>query len=105
VRAYLKFNGWLPTMAERVQHVIAEATKAGDLVKCGRHWHFGGATVEHFDGETVMAGEPPVWLPKGTGPTDKLTLAEVRGLVKVTLEEKDREAGGPELVIAKKGRS
>jgi hypothetical protein len=102
VRAYLKFNGVLPTMAERVQRVMTEYKKAGMLVKCGRHWHFGDATMEAFDVETVMAGEPPVLLPKGPGPTDKLTLADVRRLVRATLEEKDREAAGLE-GVAKKG--
>ena len=93
-------------MSGRVRHVIACMKKAGHLTKCGRYWHIGTArtgfaSVEAFDMETVIDGEPPALLPKGDGPTYKFTMSGVELYFRSVLEEKDREAAG----LAKKGRA
>lgn len=82
------------SMTKRIDHVLKRAKATGMFSKCGDHYHFGEATMERFDIETVVEGESPALLPLQDEPTDKLTLADVRGLVRATLESLDREKAG-----------
>jgi len=79
-------------MANRVAAAMVHAATAGMLVKCRecRAFHFGGTTKEIFDVERVMPGEQPVLLPHGAGgATERLTLHDVKRIIRSWLEETD----------------
>src|SRR5712664_331903 len=46
------------TMTERVRNVIARATEAGHLVKCGNHYHLGTDDLRPFVGPGAKKSVP-----------------------------------------------
>ena len=56
--------------------------------------HIGGTTKETLDVERVLPGEPPILLPHGAGgATERLTLHDVKRIIRRTLEEHDNARG------------